>query len=764
MWAGYNGHVFTVSQLTDFYKEAIEDKKVDICEDVNSGVYYYNIPASFDIEVSSFKLREDSDEPIKASHMYIWQFGLNGSVIYGRKWEEFDKVICFVHEKLNLDYKLRLLIYVHNLGYEFQFIRKYFEWDKVFAMKSRRPIYAITGGLEFRCSYYLSNYSLAYIGDHLLMRYPVKKLVGNLDYNKVRNSVSQLTPAELDYCLNDVRVVMSYIQEKIEVEGNIANIPLTNTGNVRNYCKYCCFPNDKSAANHYRAIMKGLTLNGEDEYAELQRAFMGGFTHASPIWANNMISDIGSMDLASSYPAVIVMKYFPMSKGIYIGDVKSQKVLEYYLKTFCCLFDVKFKGLVAKVDHENILSESRCWCVENKLVCNGRIVSADSLCTTITELDFDSITKFYDWDEMAVQNLWIYNRGYLPTAFVKSVLDLYETKTKLKGVEGKEVEYMVSKNMINSCYGMMVTDIVRDEYVYEFDKWYISKADPVSQLTRYNNKFDRFLFYPWGVWVTAHARHNLFEAILEFGYDYVYSDTDSIKACNFEKHLDFVESYNAKILDQCIRAANFHGLSPEKFMPKDRKGVSHLIGKWEIEEGYAAFKTCGAKRYMYVQHDGMINMTVAGVNKNFAMPYLLYTYGGGSNYEAEASEFCETQGIKMGLQTGIRGKCINSWFITVARKAYQGYKPAVEWILEKDLDYFRIFHEFKDGMYIPAGHTGKQTLTYIDGAIRGICTDYRGIPETFYEESGIHMEGQSYLMSQLSDFIKYIGGVQLEQF
>lgn len=62
--------------------------------------------------------------------------------------------------------------------------------------------------------------------------------------------------------------------------------------------------------------------------------------------------------------------------------------------------------------------------------------------------------------------MYCYKKDYLPTPFVKSILHLYESKTKLKGVEGKEVEYLNSKEMLNSCYGMSVTNPLRDEFTY----------------------------------------------------------------------------------------------------------------------------------------------------------------------------------------------------------------------------------------------------------------------------------------------------------
>ncbi|MFV3037545.1 hypothetical protein ACNI5A_30920, partial [Klebsiella pneumoniae] len=69
---------------------------------------------------------------------------------------------------LELCPKKRIIIYVHNLAYEFQFFREMLDWEKVFSIDLRKPIYGVTKtGLEFRCSYLLSGYSLAKLGEQL---------------------------------------------------------------------------------------------------------------------------------------------------------------------------------------------------------------------------------------------------------------------------------------------------------------------------------------------------------------------------------------------------------------------------------------------------------------------------------------------------------------------------------------------------------------------------------------------------------------------
>ena len=721
IWLGYTkGKVWRVSQLAEFINNAFETQKVELVE--KNKIYYFNIPASFDIETSSFTfINSTTGEEEKAATMYIWQLGINGAIIYGRTWEEFFAILEQLVDYLNLSPRRRLVIYIHNLGYEFQFIRKMFEWDRVFAIKQRRPVYAICDGLEFRCSLFLSNYALAYIGDNLLHKYPVKKLVGDLDYYLLRHSKTPLTAKELEYCFNDVRVVMSYIQEKIELDGDITQIPLTNTGYVRNYCRKECFYEDlaeddaegrKRIQLNYRAIMNSLQVQSQDEYDQMHRAFMGGFTHASALYSGKVMYDVGSADLTSSYPFTMVGQYFPMTKGEYIGAVEDNKLFNHYLSTYCCLFDAEFTNLMPLQEFENPISESRCNIVGDYTVNNGRLVSADRCTTTLTELDYDTVSKFYKWDSVKIMNLRVYHRGYLPKSLILAVLSLYEDKTKLKGVEGKEIEYLVSKNMINAAFGMMVTAIVRDEFEYTED-WFKKGADVDSQLAGYNKNFNRFLYYGWGVWVTAHARHNLFSAINEFGNDYVYSDTDSIKGINFENHMEYFKKYNDVVFEKLLDMCNHYKIPFAKCKPCTKNGEPKLIGVWDMEQSYARFKTVGAKRYIYEYPDGKMNMTVSGLNKKNAMPYLLEDNG--DNHDL-------------------------------------------------------IFEKFGEGMFIPATHinkkgvitypTGKLTLTYIENEIKGTLVDYQGNAGEFHELSAIHMEPQSYYMSLIGDYIKFLKGVQ----
>lgn len=672
----------------------------------NKQVEYYNVPAGFDIETSSFYQGEKKPEN-KRAIMYIWQFGIYNYVTTGRTWLEFINFLYILQKILFLNENRRLVVYVHNLPYEFQFMRKHFKWDKVFMLSERKPVYSITGGIEFRCSLKLAGgKSLENVAKDL-QKYKVAKAVGNLDYELIRTPNTPITEKELLYCENDIRVILCYIQEKIEQDGDITKIPLTNTGYVRNYCRKESYRRWKP----YRRIMENLTLDS-NEYSQLKRAFQGGFTHANAHYVGKILEKVGSHDFTSSYPAVMVLEKFPMSKSTKISDGINEKELNELLLSYCCMFDIEIWGLMPKLFQDHPISRYKCWACDNAIVDNGRIVMAEHISTTITEQDYFVYTEFYSWEKIEIRNLRIYQKNFLPKSFVKSILGLYEKKTVLKDVEGEELNYMISKNMINAGYGMMVTDPIRDELLYQDDAFYTIPKKIEEGIERYNTNIRRFLFYPWGVWVTAYARANLFSGIIELGNDYVYSDTDSVKSLNSENHLQYFENYNKQILDKISYVSQYHSIDERLFAPYTKKGKQKIIGVWDDEGVYDKFKTLGAKRYLTMK---MASRTIEDNDMSVQLtePKHMITLAGSN-------------------------------------------KKKTMVFLRKTLN---PFDNFSDGLTIPPESSGRLILTYIDDETEGDIIDMNGVPYHYHELSSIHMEKSEYNLSMSEEFIKYLEGM-----
>ena len=281
-------------------------------------------------------------------------------------------------------------------------------------------------------------------------------------------------------------------------------------------------------------------------------------------------------------------------------------------------------------------------------------------------------------------------------------MKLYEDKTQLKDVEGKETEYMKAKANLNSLYGMTVTDIVRDDIYYENHEWISEQPDLDNSIRKYNKSRSRFMFYPWGVWVTAYARVNLWTGIISVKNDYVYSDTDSLKMLNGSKHEDYIINYNRMINLKIEKAMKHHDFPINRTRPKTIEGVEKPLGVWDYEGHYIRFKTLGAKRYMWLDSKHRMQMTVAGLSKKIGLKYL---------------QFVDD------------------------RKSF-------------------IFDNFNSDMYIPKGWTGKMLHTYIDEPISGEVIDYQGNLDTFTELSSLYMEEADYTLSIGVQYANFILGIK----
>lgn len=420
---------------------------------------------------------------------------------------------------------------------------------------------------------------------------------------------------------------------------------------------------------------------------------------------------------------MVAFKY-PMSKGEYIGDISIDDLLSMASK-YCCMFRIRVVNLVPLNDFEHPLSSSKCRNAKGIIKDNGRVITAEYLETTMTEQDFFTFQRYYEWESLEIFDCVRYEKGYLPTAFIEAVLKLYGDKTKLKGVEGQEVNYLLSKEMLNSTYGMTVTDIIREilEFSMEDPRGYFSNYENETyneeeffetQISRYNNNPYRFLFYPWGVWITSYARANLFSGIRSIGRDYIYSDTDSIKFTNVDAHMDYINAYNLDITKHLEEACEYHGIDKSAIRPKNSKGVEKPLGIWDFEGIYDEFKTLGAKRYMWRKGD-KYQITVAGIRKDTGCEYLLK----------------ETEKINQ------------------RRKS------------KKDL--FSPFDLFNLDLVVPKEYSGRNVLTYIDDPIEGVVTDYLGKEYHYKELSGIHMESSDYSFNPVDNFIEYLFTIREER-
>lgn len=555
---------------------------------------YLDLVCAFDIESSRLA-------DIEQAVMYIWQFQADEITIIGRTWEEYFTMLKRIKEHLPDD--AWLVIYVHNLSYEFSFLKGWYDFqpDEVFCTDDRKVLKCdMDGCFEYRCSYYLTNMSL----DRFLEKYQVENQKLTYDYSKVRYPWTDLSDDEIAYCINDVKGLVQALKKMMVADDdNLLTIPLTSTGYVR---------------RDVREAMQGFNHNqlhdmlpDTDVYMLLREAFRGGDTLSNRWNTDEILNDVKSVDIVSSYPASMLMRKYPMSKFIRENTADFDDLFNAGQRAL--LFRVTFINIriADQFDGHLYLSRDKCRDVRLPTYVNGRVLQAEALDTTLTDVDFRIVKRRYIWDKIFITELWSAKYRMLPSMFREVIKRYYKVKTELKGIGPDDDRYYFyerTKAKLNSTYGMTVEDPAKDTIQY-LDGGFIMKDEPLADLLEQHNK-KAFLNYAWGVWVTAWSRLRLadgIDVVTSQGIDemnFVYSDTDSIK------YLDDVDFsiFNNEAEEEAIEWDAYAA---------DADGVVHYMGVFE-DEGYKTpnrFKTLGAKKYVLEDADGKMHITIAGVDK-----------------------------------------------------------------------------------------------------------------------------------------------------
>lgn len=538
---------------------------------------FYNAICAFDIETT---LLDD----IRQSIMYVWQFQINDLTIIGRTWDEFRIFYKKVNEICN---KGSLLTFIHNLSYEWQFMHKLIPVDDVFAMEKRKILYFLSGCFEFRCSYLLTNMSLEKFLIHVGVPSEYQKVEG-FDYSIKRYPNTPLNDDELLYIVNDVRGLVKGVQLKMEYDGDDQyTIPRTATGYVRRIFR-------KAIGGYIRWLKKWLP--DKEVLMMLKNAYRGGNTHCNRFYTARIIEGVKSKDISSSYP-------FQLLKWKYPREFKKgyEEYFKYYLKYGkACLFNIEIYDLKLKDELYGCpyLTKDKTHNIIDGVFDNGRILSMKYGYTTLTEIDFTILSRQYDF-KYEIHDLYFASKSYLPKSFTKTLLEMYKTKTELKG--GDAYEYGKYKNMINAVYGMTVQNPLKPHYKLNDDGVIIENEEETIDELVAEYHAHGWLPYQIGVYCSAYARAMLYSAIDAIpATDYVYCDTDSVYYVG--DHDDIFDALNKEYCEDELSAI-------------DKKGVVHYAGCFEDDKtSIKRFISLGAKKYAYEDDEGL-HITTSGVNK-----------------------------------------------------------------------------------------------------------------------------------------------------
>lgn len=596
---------------------------------------------TFDIETTTLFTGFENGQPVRNAIIWSGQFFDGTTYIQTRNLFDTIKRLKDI-ENDNKDNPYKIVIFVHNLSYEFQFIKDFFDFEKILCTSNRKIIAAETEQLVFRCSYFLSNQNL----DNFLKNenVPEEYRKTNMDYLVKRFPWTPLTPEEEVYCANDVKGLHIALEHRISkcYNEDINNLPLTSTGYVRKACRKAVASNK---SNRYRFKKERLD---KETFLMCHDAFRGGNTHANRLYVNKLLHYLGQQDERSAYPAVLIMMDYPTK----FFDMKpfKQNEFDYYLKNhkkWAMLIKVVWKNIrlkepdatpvpyisTSKCDHlafnySKKDSKAKKKYKKSLQVDNGRVLEAAYLETIITEEDYRIISSQYTWQEEKITQVKVSKKKPIPEELKEQILKFYYDKTTLKQDEDSPdfdadiaYNYARSKELLNGIYGMHVTNPCKEDYTFNKETHEVesSKRDEAILLDEYYESFSSFLSYQVGIWVTSYARSWLQEGI-DACYnpktkksDLVYCDTDSCKYLNPDLHKAAFDKINAKRIK----------LAEKRGAYVDYEGERYYLGIFTEEPIALEFKTFGAKKYMYSymkkEKDGSIHkdykITISGVNK-----------------------------------------------------------------------------------------------------------------------------------------------------
>lgn len=384
-------------------------------------------------------------DSISVGYMYIWMLSINDVVYYGRTGAELCEFLTTIQNHL----QMRFIIYIHNLSFDFQFIRNYITDFEVFARSPRQPLtaYTPTYNIEFRDSLALTNCKLEKLTE--VFDLPVKKQVfenesDNFNYNVIRNSKTPLTEKEMKYCEYDCLVLYHCILKFRTLYKTVPKIPLTQTGIIRKECQ-AIFAKD----NAYHKHIKSIYPKDYKTFYFIMRCFFGGYVHANFLHANQIVDNVQSWDFTSSYPTVLLCEKYPQTNFVRSTVQKFEQMNE---KEYAYLLDITFYNVNSKT-YNHYMSLSKCYDVYDVFTDNGRVVSAQRMRCYITNIDLQIIRKCYKFTDYKINNVMRAKLGYLDKRFLMKILELYGAKTIMKGVDAKITDYNLSKQKLNSLYG-----------------------------------------------------------------------------------------------------------------------------------------------------------------------------------------------------------------------------------------------------------------------------------------------------------------------
>ena len=539
----------------------------------------------------------------------ICEIGDPDNFIYGNSIDDFMQW-C-------MDKKQNYLCLFHNLKFDGEFILSWLlknNYEYVADKKNRHDhsfttlitdmgqFYAIevyfrvkghkVNKVTFHDSLKLLNFSVDEIAKSFDL--PISKL--ELDYTTKRPIGHELTPHEIDYIRNDVKIMALALDILYQQDMTKMTVGANALHSFKSMCK------------NFKQLFPVLPI---DVDADIRRSYKGGFTYLSPKYKEKTTGAGLTLDVNSMYPFMMSTAFLPYSlPEPYEGKYKPDIFYPLYTQRLTCTFQIK-PNKIPSIQLKSCPSFMPNEYIES---------SKDEIVTlTLTNPDLELFFQQYDVNVIEWQGGWKFKKAR--GIFTNYINHWTEQKIKAKK-EGNRPQYLLSKLMLNNLYGKMATNPIGRQ------KAPVLK-DGELHFMMLPTEERKPIYIPVATFITSYARKYIIEtsqlirdwSMEHKGYDaYVYSDTDSIHCLLDKSDLDVLKEYI-------------------KIDPYE-------LGAWDCESVWEAGRFLRQKCYIE-KIDGKIEATVAGMPKKLSHLITFDNFNIGFTTEAFSDEEVGSKGRKL---------------------------------------------------------------------------------------------------------------------
>lgn len=443
----------------------------------------------------------------------------------------------------------------------------FYSIEVIFHLKGKR-----VNKVVFRDSLKLIPMSVEKIAE--TFKLPIKKLKIDYDSHNDLPIGTPLTPEEIDYITNDVKIV-AYAIEFFYSQG-LDKMTIGSCA-LAEYKKLI----GKRKFDLYYPVPK--------YHDDVKQSYKGGFTYLNPEFEGKIVYNGIVLDVNSLYPYVMKNYKLPFGTPIFFkGEYKPDKLYPLYTQMFQCQFELK-PGKIPTVQ------------IKHSMFFKGNeyLKSSDD---EIVVLCLNSIDL-----ELFFENYDVYNLEFLSGWKFKAADGLFSdyvdkwNAIKIKAKEEKNSGlYLIAKLMLNSLYGKFGTSTTIKSKIPQLT------SDDVIQYKDSAPEHRDGIYIAMASFITSYARQKTITAAQTIMDNYnsgksniqfVYADTDSL-----------------------------HCISPDFSLPDGLEIHNTDLGAWKFESKFKRGKFLRQKCYIEESTEDVYNpdaeynlkVTVAGMPEECA--------------------------------------------------------------------------------------------------------------------------------------------------